>query len=263
MCLRVERVSFAYRRGEAVLDDLSLSVRPGEILGILGPNGTGKTTLLKCINRILQPQSGRVLFEGQDMAKLRQAEIARIAAYVPQYNNNFFAMQVVDAVLMGRLPYVGRSYSKEDERIVFEILESMRLEAFAFRNLREMSGGERQRVFIARAMAQQPRVILLDEPTSSLDLHNQLFILHTIADLARAHAIAIVMTIHDLNLASMFCDTVLMLKDAKLFAAGRAQEVLDEAAIRAMYRVGTRVTMEDGYKHVRLCRELEAEEAGE
>lgn len=259
MTLRVENLSFGYRAEKKILDDLSLSVEPGEVLGILGPNGTGKTTLLKCVNRILIPQQGRVLFGAKDLAGLKQREIARIAAYVPQYNSNFFAMQVVDAVMMGRLPYAGQRYSKEDERIVFEILTSMRLESFAFRNLREMSGGERQRVFIARAMAQQPRVILLDEPTSSLDLHNQLFILHTVADLAKRHEIAVVMTIHDLNLASMFCDKILMLKDAKIFAYGRAQAVLDEAAIQAMYRVGTCVTMEDGYKHVRLRKALEAE----
>lgn len=257
MRLQVENISFGYRSERKILDNLSLAVEPGEVLGILGPNGTGKTTLLKCINRILTPQSGRVLYGEQDMAKLRQAEIARIVAYVPQYSDHFFAMQVVDAVMLGRLPYAARSYSKEDERIVFGILQDMRLEPFAFRNLQEMSGGERQRVFIARAMAQQPRIIALDEPTSSLDLHNQLFILHTIADLAKMHEIGVIMTIHDLNLASMFCDKLLMLKDAKLFAYGYAQAVLDEASIQAMYRVRTRVTMEDGYKHVRLRKELE------
>ena len=254
--LTINNLSFGYHAGKTILDSISLAVEQGEVLGILGPNGTGKTTFIKCINRILQPRSGRVLFDGQDIGRMTQQQIARLIAYVPQYINSFFAMTVVDAVMMGRLPYAGRSYSEEDKKIVFDILQRMNLEQFAFRSIKEMSGGERQRVFIARAMAQQPRLIILDEPTSSLDLHNQLFILHTIADLAKNNGISIIMTIHDLNLAAMFCDKLLMLKDTHIYAYGSPQKALLESSIDEMYKVHTKITTEDGFKHVRLLKGL-------
>lgn len=211
MALTITNLSFEYNKDRKVLEDISLNIEQGEILGILGTNGTGKTTFIKCINRILTPKAGSILYDGKDLLQLSQKDIAKIIAYVPQYVGNLFDMNVIDAVMMGRLPYAKHRYSKKDEEIVFEILHKMALEDFAFRNIKEMSGGERQRVFIARALAQQPKIIILDEPTSALDLHNQLFILHTIADVAQKSNISIIMTIHDLNLASLFCDKILMI----------------------------------------------------
>lgn len=256
MSLVVNNVSFAYKNNKMILDNISLEVKQGEVLGILGPNGTGKTTFLKCINNIHIPCNGTISYEGKVLGKLNYDEIAKIIAYVPQYTNNFFPMNVVDTVMMGRMPYVNKNYTTEDEKIVFSIIKEMNLEEFAFRNIKEMSGGERQRVFIARAMAQQPKIIILDEPTSSLDLYNQLFILHTITKLAKENNITIVMTIHDLNLASMFCDKILMLKDTKIFAYGTPDDVLTENNIDTMYRVKTEISMTDGYKHIRLLKSL-------
>lgn len=254
MSLEISNLTFGYKKDRTVLEDISLRVEQGEILGILGPNGTGKTTFIKCINRILTPQAGKVTYEGKNLLSLKQGEIAKVIAYVPQYISSFFDMTVIDAVMMGRLPYVKHNYSRQDEEIVFDILKQMELEDFAFRNIKEMSGGERQRVFIARALAQQPKIIILDEPTSALDLHNQLFILHSIAEVAKQSNISIIMTIHDLNLASMYCDKILMLNNKKIFAYGNTQEVLTEANINAMYKVETKVTTEDGYKHIRLLK---------
>lgn len=256
MSLVIENLTFGYKKDRIILDDINLKVEQGEILGILGPNGTGKTTFIKCINRILTPLSGRVAYEGQDLLTLKQEQIAKIIAYVPQYIGGFFDTTVVDAVMMGRMPYVRNSYSKKDEEIVFDIIKKMELEQFAFRSIREMSGGERQRVFIARALAQQPKIIILDEPTSALDLHNQLFILHTIANVAKENHISIIMTIHDLNLASMFCDRILMLNNSHIFAYGDTQDVLTETNINAMYKVNTKISEEDGYKHIRLLKNL-------
>lgn len=257
MTLQINNISFGYKKDQIILDDITIEVKQGEILGILGPNGTGKTTFIKCINNIHTPNSGSVIYNGKNITELKQEEIAKIIAYVPQYINSFFPMNVIDTVMMGRLPYAGRNFSKEDEEIVFSIIQKMNLEKFAFRNIKEMSGGERQRVFIARAMAQQPRIIILDEPTSSLDLHNQLFILHTIADLAKENNISIIMTIHDLNLAAMFCDKILMLKDTKIFAYGDPTEVLIKDNIDEMYSVKTEVTNIDGYAHIRLLKNNE------
>lgn len=256
MILKVEHVSFHYPKGKRILDDVSLTVEQGEILGILGPNGTGKTTLIKCLDRILLPDSGQIEIGGKSLNGMTANEVARQIAYVPQYVNGFFSLDVIDAVMMGRIPYVGSRYSEEDEKLVFHIMKQMNIEKFAFRNVRDMSGGERQRVFIARAMAQQPQLIILDEPTASLDLHNQLFILHTISELAQKQKVTIIMTIHDLNLASMFCDTLMMLKDTRILAYGRPEQVLTEQNIETMYNVHAKVTDQDGYKHVILQKSL-------
>lgn len=254
MTLQINNLTFGYDKSKKILNDISLTVEQGEILGILGPNGTGKTTFIKCINHILQPNAGTVLFDGVDLGTLQPKDIARLIAYVPQYADNYFQLNVIDAVMLGRLPYAHRNYTAADQEIVFKLLRQMQLESFAFRSLNTLSGGERQRVFIARALAQQPHCIILDEPTSSLDLHNQLFILHTIAALAQQNNISIIMTIHDLNLASMFCDKILMLKDTRIFAYGNTQDILEENVIDAMYNVKTKVTIEDGCKHIRLLK---------
>lgn len=256
MSLQIKNLSFGYKENQMILNNINLEIKQGEILGILGPNGTGKTTFIKCINNIHKPNEGRILYDGNNIMNLSQLNIAKIIAYVPQYINNFFPMNVIDTVMMGRMPYVKKNYSDEDKEIVFSIIKKMNLEKFAFRNIKEMSGGERQRVFIARAMAQQPKIIILDEPTSSLDLYNQLFILHTITKLAKENNITIIMTIHDLNLASMFCDNILMLKDAHIFAHGKPESILTVENIYEMYKVRTEITTPENYKHIRLLKDL-------
>lgn len=256
MSLQIKNLSFGYKKNQMILNNINLEIKQGEILGILGPNGTGKTTFIKCINNIHKPNEGRILYDGNNIMNLSQLNIAKIIAYVPQYTNNFFPMNVIDTVMMGRMPYVKKNYSDEDKAIVFSIIKKMNLEKFAFRNIKEMSGGERQRVFIARAMAQQPKIIILDEPTSSLDLYNQLFILHTITKLAKENNITIIMTIHDLNLASMFCDNILMLKDAHIFAHGKPESILTAENIYEMYKVRTEITTPENYKHIRLLKDL-------
>lgn len=253
MLLQVKNLSFAYNSSRTILEDISLNVQKSEVLGILGPNGTGKTTFIKCINRILKPQKGEILLFDKNILNLTQTEIAKLIAYVPQYNNSA-NISVIDTIMMGRLPYAKHGYSEFDKKVVFDILQKIDLEKFAFRDIRELSGGERQRIFIARALAQQPKAIILDEPTSSLDLHNQLFILNSIVDIAKSDGISIIMTIHDLNLAAMFCDTLLMLKNKKIFAYGTPQEILSEDLVNETYKVNTKITIEDGYKHIRLLR---------
>lgn len=254
MMLKINNISFSYRQDKKILDDISLDVNQGDVLGILGINGAGKTTFIKCINNIFSPNSGTVKVNGKDISSMTPKEIAQLIAYVPQYNGTFFNINVLDTVMMGRLPYAGRSYSKKDREIVYNILEKMNLEKFAFRSIREMSGGERQRVFIARALAQQPKIIILDEPTSSLDLHNQLFILKIIEDLAKRDNLTIIMIIHDLNLASMFCSKLVMLKEGKIFAQGNSADVLIEENISKVYKVSSKISIEDGYKHIRLLK---------
>lgn len=250
--LTVRRLSYGYRETHTVLSDVSLSVYAGEVLGLLGPNGTGKTTLIKCIAQLLRPMSGEILSAGRSLTSMRPQDIAKEVAYVPQHSHANVDMTVMQAVLMGRLPFAGYRYTAKDEQIAADVIRHMGLETFAFRHIGEMSGGERQRVYIARALAQEVPIILLDEPTSSLDLYHRLFLLRLIRKIAVEKNIAILLTIHDLNLASLFCDTLLMLKDARVYAYGKAQDVLTEESIHAIYGVKTCVTVEDGYKHIRL-----------
>ncbi len=254
MELQIKNLKFAYKKKQTVLQNISFDVAQGEVLGILGINGTGKTTLLKCLNNILKPDEGSINFAGKDILHLPQKEIAKFIAYVPQYANNLSPVTVIDFVMQGRIPYAGFTFSKEDKKLVLDILKKFALESYAFRQVNELSGGERQRVLIARAMVQNPKIIILDEPTSSLDLHNQLFILAIICKMAQEKNLAVIMTIHDLNLASMFCDKLLMLKNGLVFASGKAETVLTEANIKAVYNVQTVISMVDGCKHIRLVR---------
>lgn len=157
--------------------------------------------------------------------------------------------------MQGRIPYAGFSFSQHDKQIVLDVLQQFDLENYAFRKVNELSGGERQRVLIARAMAQNPQIIILDEPTSSLDLYNQLFILEIIKEMGKKQNLAVLMTMHDLNLASMFCDKLLMLKGGKVFAYGKSEDVLTVDNIKAVYNVQTAISIVDGCNHIRLVRE--------
>lgn len=254
MELKINELNFSYHKDKMLLQNITFAVAEGEILGVLGTNGTGKTTLLKCILSVLKSNRGSVFFGKEDILKLKQNEIAKLIAYVPQYANNLSPVAVIDFVMQGRVPYAGFNFSQKDEQIVLDILQQFDLEKYAFRQVNELSGGERQRVLIARAMAQMPKIIILDEPTSSLDLHNQLFILEIIRKMAVEKQLAVVMTIHDLNLASMFCDKLLMLKNGLVFTFGRAADILTKANIKAVYNVNTDVSIVDGCKHVRLLK---------
>lgn len=256
--LAVDHLAVSYGK-KPVLKDISLSLSAGSILGILGPNGTGKTTFLKCLTGLLSPTAGHVMVESRPLTEYTPRKLAKEIGYVPQYSPSGLGATVMDTVLLGRFPHLGlfrRSYTEEDKAFVFHLLKQLHLEAFAFRDIRALSGGERQRVFIARALAQEPRLLLLDEPTSSLDPYHQLFVLHLLASAVKAHGVTVIMTIHDLNLAALFCDRAVFLKDGYIFAEGAIDKVLTAENIRTIYGVATEITETDGHTHVRLKKEL-------
>lgn len=254
MSLIVDNVSFSYNKEREILSDISFELNNGESIFLLGPNGTGKTTLLKCINHILTPSSGKITINGENIANMTPAMVAKKIGYVPQYNNNVFSMNVIDTIMLGRISFAGRRIRTEDKDIVFDLIDKLHLQKFAFKNINEMSGGERQRVFIARALAQEPEIIILDEPTSSLDLQNQMFTLELITDLAKNKNLGVLMSIHDLNLTSLYADKVLVLKGSKIYAFGKPNDVLTEKTVKEVYGVNAAVTEEDGAAHVRLIR---------
>ncbi len=244
LVVTVNGVSFQYR-SQPVLKGVDFSVASHELLAILGPNGVGKTTLLKCMNAILRPKTGTILIDDEDVLTLDQMAIARKLGYVPQRSEPG-RMTAFDAILLGRRPHITWKTSERDLKIVNGAIQSLHLERLSLRYLDEMSGGEQQKVNIARALVQQPEVLLLDEPTSSLDLKNQLEILTLIKKIVRGHEVSAIMTMHDLNLALRYADKFLFLKDGIIFAAGDRRCVTPEV-IAAVYDVSVAVEELHGY----------------
>ncbi|MBT8223920.1 MAG: ABC transporter ATP-binding protein [Dactylosporangium sp.] len=227
-------LSFSYP-SRPVLRDVDFDLSAGDFLAVLGVNGAGKSTLLKCVNRILNPGAGVVLVQGEPAARLSRRELARRIGYVAQRQATG-GTTVFDAVLLGRKPHIQWEASRKDLEVVQRALETLELEEYALRYTDELSGGEQQKVVIARALAQEPRVLLLDEPTSSLDLKNQLEVARIIRRVATQQRIGAVVSVHDLNLAIRFANKFLLLKDGEVFAAG-GLEVMTPETIESVYSV--------------------------
>lgn len=223
MILNVQELGFLYRNHD-VLHDIAFEVNHGEIIAILGPNGVGKTTLLKCLNKILKAKKGQIYLDGSEIKSLDTLEIARRAGYVPQRVETG-RLTAFDAVLLGRRPHISWDVSERDLRIVDAIFTRLSMDNLRLSYIDEMSGGELQKIAIARALVQEPRILLLDEPTSSLDLKNQVEILSTIVGIVREHGIAAVMTMHDLNQALRYADRFIFLKDGNVHFHGDFSEV--------------------------------------
>lgn len=236
--LNIERLRFSYRT-RPVLEDIDLDIKKGEIIGILGPNGCGKTTLLKLLNRNLHPESGKVSMSGNDMESISKKEIARHIAVVPQSNEIRFAFTVRDIVMMGRMPFLNQFQSEtpEDLRIVEEAMARTNIAEFAERAINTMSGGERQRVIIARALAQKPEIILLDEPTLHLDINHQFEVLDLVQRLSQDEELTVVIVSHDLPMVVKYCDRIVLIHDHKVFAIGRPEEVLTVENMRTVFNI--------------------------
>ena len=248
--LTVNGVSFSYGKVKA-LDCITIEVKDSEIVSLVGPNGAGKSTLLKCIDRILKPQQGVVFLDGKDTAKASSRELSRMMSYVPQSNVEVFPFTVFDIVLMGRRPHIGWRVSKKDIAIVAQTLRFMGIEEFGTRYFDELSGGEKQKVVMARALAQEPKVLLLDEPTSNLDIRHQLEVMEIVRKLIQERKISAIMAMHDLNLASRFSDRMVMLKNGQVFVVGVPGLVLSPENIKVAYGVEAQVTNgQEGKPHV-------------
>ena len=234
--LSVDGVSFKY--GEQwVLRRIGFEVAKGDFLGVIGPNGSGKTTLLRVIDGILKPQEGEVRLEGTEVGRLRREALARSVAVVPQYSALAFPFSVEEVVLMGRSPHLGRwrFEGERDLRIAREAMEMTDTLALAARDMESLSGGERQRVLIARALAQEPRLMLLDEPTAFLDIRHQVDFFDRIRALNRERGLTVIAVTHDINLAAHYCDRIILLKDGRIEAAGPVEDVITEEHIRKAY----------------------------
>lgn len=241
----LQGVTFSYGKGkpvesESVLNDLSCLILSGRVLGILGPNGSGKSTLLKLLARVFRPKTGTIEILGESLSGLSQLDVAKRVALVPQETLQVFPFTIAEMVLMGRSPHHQGwgGWHWEDSRdwaIAQHAMEELDVAHLGNRLVTEVSGGERQRAVIARALVQEPKILLLDEPTAFLDLHHQLDIARIIKRLNRERGLTVVLVSHDLNLASQYCDQVLLLKHGCLAAMGSPQTVIKPEVIEAVY----------------------------
>ena len=234
--IRVSDLNFRYGK-KPILNAINLAIAPSTIVSLVGPNGSGKSTLLKCLCRILKSDESAIEIDGKPLQKYSPKALARMIAYVPQQPALNLAISVIDAVKIGRSPHTGDRLKQHDEDIVFEVIEQLGLSKHAFTSLRELSGGEKQRVLLARVVAQRARVLLLDEPTSALDLRNQLETATLLRSIQKQQDLTVIVAIHDLNLAARCSDSVLQLKQGTRYAHGSWAETMTAKSIRESYGV--------------------------
>jgi len=242
--LKVEGLRFRYN-SHPVLEGIEFQVEKGEVCTILGNNGAGKSTLLRCLARILRTKEGMVCLDGQDITRLSGQDLARRLGYVAQRGGESARLTVFDAVLQGRKPHLGWAVRSNDLRIVHDVLDALEMGQFSFRHLDQLSGGELQKVMIARALAQEPELLLLDEPTSNLDMRNQLEVMGLVRRMSRERGMVVLVAIHDINLALRFSDKYLVLHDGVIFASG-GEEALTESSIEETYGVKVRLVKDQG-----------------
>lgn len=240
MDIAVENISFSYN-SQPILKDVSLAVQKGQILSIVGPNGAGKSTLLKCMVHLLKPQVGAVYLDGKNIATKNHRELAKAMGYIPQNTMDIFPVTVLETVLMGRKPHITWDVTDEDFRVVAQVMKFLDIEQLAERPLDQLSGGQKQKVFIARALAQQSPIVLFDEPTSNLDIRHQLEVFAMIKRITQTEGRIGIVVVHDLNLAARFSDKLVMLKNGSVYATGTPGEVITEENIKEVYNVSASI----------------------
>ena len=243
--LEIKNITFRYyRRAPLILDNINLTLEKGEIGIILGKNGSGKTTLFKNILGIEKPESGSISYDGKDLLRLSRRERAGYIAYVPQ-NIQFGDLTVYDTVLMGRMAYFGLRAGKEDEKITEEVLNDMGLTELASRNANELSGGERQKIAIARALVQEPKLLIFDEPTGNLDIANEQLILKEAKKVAKEKGIGILTSLHDLNQALDLGTKFFFIKEGKIVYSG-GPEIVTKEVIKEIFNADVEIIEHDG-----------------
>ncbi|NLI73401.1 MAG: ABC transporter ATP-binding protein [Euryarchaeota archaeon] len=243
MIMEVDGLSQGYGNN-LVIDDISFTAKSGELLTVLGPNGCGKSTLIKTLCNVLSPKKGTIYVDKRDLSNIDPKEMARLIGYVPQTMTHFGHSTVYDLVLIGRRPYVDWSYSTNDLRVAADAMITMNVNAYISRNIRELSGGQRQRAFIARALAQEPNFYIFDEPTSSFDLRNQLDTMRIMRNIIHEKEACLIVALHDLNLAMRYSDRVMVLNDREIYDIGEPEDVITSKMIKDVYGV-TADIMED------------------
>jgi iron complex transport system ATP-binding protein len=251
--LEIVDLSFHYGSTE-ILRGIAAGVRKGRVLCVAGPNGAGKTTLIRCLTGIAKPSGGRIVIDGREVLRMTRRELATRVGYVPQHRPAGFPMTVFETVLMGRRPHIAWRPSPRDLKLTADVLRELNLEDLAMRDLDRLSGGQAQKVMLARALAQEPSFLVLDEPTSSLDLCHQLEVMEMVRAVVGAGRMGAVVAMHDLNLAARFADEIMLLKDGRVFALGEPSALIGPENIRDVYRVDADVRVENGHPCIQPLR---------
>lgn len=260
MRIKIDGMEFGYS-SVPVLKDIVLDLEGPQFVTIIGPNGVGKSTLIHCMNKVLKPSKGTVLVNDQDVSDMKLKDIAKIIGYVPYTSSDTFPLSVVDTVLMGRSPHTGWKPKEADLNIVYNVLKLLDIDDLAMRPFNELSAGQHQRVMLARGLAQDPQILLLDEPTSNLDIRHQLEVTRLLRDLSRTQDLLVVMISHDINISAKFSDRMILLKGGTIFATGTPDEVITEDNIREAYGVESEVIRYEGHPHVILKEPVLIEKA--
>ena len=252
--ISIENTSFSYGLSEEnLLDGINLNIEKGKFIGILGPNGCGKSTLLKVILKYLNPKEGIIKIENKELKEYTQSELAEILSFVPQKSSLTMPLTVEDVVYMGRVPYIKNrwtGFDREDREKVEKIMQMLKIDKFKNRVIFSLSGGEFQRVLLARALAQNTNIMLLDEPTSALDMNYALEIMRLTSYFVQNESLTAVMVLHDLNLASMYCDSIILLKNGKIAYEGTPKELFRPEILEEIYGFNCEVIENNGFSYV-------------
>lgn len=249
--INIENLNFEYKKDRPILKDINLDIKKSGLVCIVGPNGVGKSTLIKCINKIITPQTGQVFINGKNLNDYTFKELAKFMAYVPVSSKDQFPMTVVDTMLVGRYAHQKWKTTQSDMNVVYKALKLLNMEDLALRPFNELSAGQHQKVAIARGLAQEAKILILDEPTANLDIHHQVYITELLKGLKDRSDMIILMISHDLNIASTYADEiVVMAEPGIIYKAGKPKDVLTQDLIRQVYKVDCEVIQNRNRPHI-------------
>lgn len=251
MQLKIDNLTFAYQ-SVPVLKGITADISGPKFVSILGPNGVGKSTLIHCINKILEPTSGTVFIDGKSVTDYSVKEMAKEIGYVPYSANDTFPLTVVDTVLMGRHPHSKWGSLDKDLDVVYATLKLLGISHLAMRPFSALSAGQHQKVMLARGLVQEPKILLLDEPTSNLDVRHQLDVTRMLKELTEQKGILTIMISHDISITAKYSDEILMMSEGKIYAYGTPSEVITEDNLSAVYGVKSKIIDDEGRPHVIL-----------
>ena len=262
--INTDDLFYSYSEEAVILKGISISIREPQLVSIIGPNGVGKSTLIHCMNKILSPVAGTVLVDGKEVKEYEIKELARKIGYVPYTSSDTFPMTVVDTILMGRNPHRKWKSLHQDLLVAKKVMEMMDITHLAMRPFNELSAGQHQRVMLARGLAQEPEILLLDEPTANLDIRHQMDVIRLLKQLAVRNGLMVIMISHDLNIAAKYSDNIIMMSKGQIYAVGKPADVITAENVKEVYNVDSEVIISDGRPFMMVKDyEFDPDEGGE